>query len=87
MGKGASAATANLSADILSFSRSRGLYVGATLSGAVIGVRNDWNRAYFGKRVTPKDIFIRGEKAPAEAKKLIEELEKIGKKEKSASST
>lgn len=79
LGKGASAATANLSADILSFSRSRGLYVGATLSGAVIAVRNDWNRAYFGKRITPKDIFIRGAKGPEEIKKLIEEIEKLQK--------
>jgi lipid-binding SYLF domain-containing protein len=77
VGIGASAATANLSADILSFSRSRGLYAGASLSGAVIAVRDIWNRAYYGKRTTTTDILIRREVFNPEARKLVEELEKM----------
>ncbi|MEW6186248.1 MAG: lipid-binding SYLF domain-containing protein [Thermodesulfobacteriota bacterium] len=77
VGRGTSAATANLSADILSFSRSRGLYAGASLSGAVIAVRSDMNRAYFGQRVSPTDILVRREVFNDEAQKLIEEIEKL----------
>jgi lipid-binding SYLF domain-containing protein len=59
VGAGASAATAVLSADILAFSRAKGLYGGISLDGAVIGVRSDWNSAYYGKPVEPADILVR----------------------------
>jgi lipid-binding SYLF domain-containing protein len=59
VGIGASAATANLSADILSFSRSKGLYGGASLDGAVVAVREGLNSAFYGKEVSPEDILIR----------------------------
>lgn len=58
VGAGAEAATANLSADILSFARSKGAYAGISVEGAVVATRNDWNRAYYGKEVTPKEILI-----------------------------
>lgn len=59
VGAGASAATAALSADIIAFSRAKGLYGGLSLDGSVIAVREDWNHAYYGKSVTPTDILIR----------------------------
>jgi lipid-binding SYLF domain-containing protein len=42
VGAGAAAATAALSADILAFSRAKGLYGGISVDGAVIAVRSDW---------------------------------------------
>jgi len=57
VGVGAAAATANLSADILSFSRSKGLFGGVSVDGAVVGVRGSLNDAYYGKKVNPTDIF------------------------------
>jgi lipid-binding SYLF domain-containing protein len=57
VGMGAAASTANLSADIVSFARSKGLYGGIALDGAVVKTRNDWNDAYYGAMVTPRDIF------------------------------
>ena len=59
VGGGASAATVVLSADILAFSRAKGLYGGISVDGAVIAVRSDWNRAYYGKDVEPADILVR----------------------------
>ena len=44
-GAGAQAATANISADILSFSRSKGLYGGVSLDGAIVDVRDSLNKA------------------------------------------
>jgi len=58
VGIGASAATANLSADIISFSRSRGLYGGISLDGAVVAVRDSLNRAYFKSDASPADILL-----------------------------
>ncbi len=80
VGVGASAATANLSADILSFSRAKGLYGGISLDGAVVAVRGGLNDAYYGKKVDPTDILIRHEVANPQAARLIEEVAKIGRK-------
>jgi len=59
VGVGASAATANLSADILSFARSKGLFAGISLDGAVVKVRDSLNNAYYGAMVTPTDILVK----------------------------
>jgi len=68
VGIGAQAATANLSADILSFSRSKGLYGGISLDGAVVAVREALNEAYYGKKASPTDILVRhGVKNPQTA--------------------
>jgi SH3 domain-containing YSC84-like protein 1 len=58
VGGGVQGATANLSADLLSFSRSKGAFVGVSLDGAVVATRNDWNSAYYGKDVRVPDILI-----------------------------
>ncbi len=76
-GVGAAAATANLSADILSFSRSKGLYGGVALDGAVVAVRGALNDAYYGKKqVSPTDILVRHEVRNPQAMSLIEDLSK-----------
>ena len=54
VGAGAKAATA----DILAFSRQKGLYGGISVEGAVIGARNEWNEAYYGKALTPAQIIF-----------------------------
>ncbi len=77
VGMGASAATENLSADILSFSRSKGLYGGISLEGAVLATRGSWNRAYYGKEATPTDIFIRHAATNPRANGLIEAVRKL----------
>jgi lipid-binding SYLF domain-containing protein len=49
-GVGTSAETANLSADILSFSREKGLYAGVSFEGAVMAKRDGLNEAYYKKK-------------------------------------
>jgi SH3 domain-containing YSC84-like protein 1 len=80
VGMGVAAETANLSADILSFSRSKGLYGGVSLQGAVAATRDDLNRAYYGKDVKPSDILIRPTVSSPQALKLLEEITKAAKK-------
>ncbi|MCK8601068.1 lipid-binding SYLF domain-containing protein [Desulfoferrobacter suflitae] len=58
VGAGAAAATANLSADIISFSRSKGLFGGVSLDGAVVATRDGLNEAYYGKKVNATDILV-----------------------------
>lgn len=52
------ATTTALGADILSFSRSRGLFAGLALEGSVLNPMPDWNSAYYGREVTTRDIVI-----------------------------
>ncbi|UCB51062.1 MAG: LysM peptidoglycan-binding domain-containing protein [Deltaproteobacteria bacterium] len=55
---GAGAKT-SITADILSFARSKGAYAGANFEGAVIKTRDEWNQLYYGKPVRPTDIFVK----------------------------
>jgi len=71
VGMGAAAASANFSADILSFLRSEGLYGGISLEGAVVKTRGDWNDLYYDKRVTATDILVRRDVRNPQADKLI----------------
>jgi lipid-binding SYLF domain-containing protein len=71
VGAGASAATANLSADIISFAHSKGLFVGISLDGAVVKVRDGLNEAYYGKKVDPTDILVLRNVSNPQADSLI----------------
>jgi len=55
IGAGAKAQTV----DVLAFSRSRGLYGGISLEGAILKARHSWNREYYGAHVSPADIIYR----------------------------
>ncbi len=65
-GAGAQAATT----DMLAFSRTKGLFGGLTVEGAVIEPRAEWNAAYYGKAVTPEDILIKQSVRNAQADPL-----------------
>lgn len=54
-GAGAQVATA----DVLAFSRTKGLFGGLTVEGAVIEPKDKWNKAYYGQTADPDDILIR----------------------------
>ena len=61
VGRSAEGATdAQLHAEILSYSRSRGLFGGASLDGAVYKQDEDDNQKIYGRRVTAKEILIDG---------------------------
>jgi len=61
IGAGVAAATANLSADLVSFALAKGLYAGLSVDGAVVGTRNGLNRAYYGQEVTTIDLLLAGD--------------------------
>lgn len=76
VGVGAEAATANLSADIISYARNKGLYAGVALNGGVVATRDALNAAYYGQEVTPTQILIQRKVSNPHAKGLIEAVSK-----------
>ena len=59
VGVGAAGSTAlNMSADMLTFVRAKGAFVGAALDGALMVINDGYNRSYYGKPARPVDIFV-----------------------------
>ena len=64
----------NVTAEILTFVRSKGLYAGATLDGTVIRPAAERNAAYYGGAVTAADILVRRTVQNAHADGLRDDL-------------
>ena len=59
VGVGAAGSTAlNMSADMLTFVRAKGAFVGAALDGALLVINDGYNKSYYGQTVRPVDIFV-----------------------------
>ncbi len=52
------ATTANLGADIVAVSRSRGLFAGVALDGTILSSRSEWNNAYYGQEFSARQIVV-----------------------------
>jgi lipid-binding SYLF domain-containing protein len=84
VGRHAAAATdAQLRAEIYSYSRSRGLFIGVALEGAHLQIDHDSNDDFYGmERVDPGAIFKgKVQRAPAAAGKFKQELVKSAAEE------
>ncbi|HWB84248.1 MAG TPA: lipid-binding SYLF domain-containing protein [Bryobacteraceae bacterium] len=82
VGRNATAQTdALMTAEILSWSRARGLFAGISLDGATLRNDIDENEAMYGKRWDSKQILTSGAKPPAAAGKLIALLDKYSPRE------
>jgi len=79
VGRTAEAATdAQMRAEILSYSRSRGLFLGLSLEGAVMKPDEKANHGVYGEGMDPRDLLLRNKYAvPKAAKPFIDELEKL----------
>ncbi|HEY1328658.1 MAG TPA: lipid-binding SYLF domain-containing protein [Casimicrobiaceae bacterium] len=64
-------ATADVVSDLVSFSRSKGVYGGLNLDGTAVTVSDEWNRAYYGKAVQPSDILVTASAHNKGASKLL----------------
>ena len=80
VGAGAQAATQNLSADIVSYSRAKGIYAGVSVDGAVVATRDALNKAYYKKDVTPTDILVKRAVSNKGAAGLIQAVAKAAGK-------
>jgi lipid-binding SYLF domain-containing protein len=81
VGRTATAQTdAQLHADILSWSRSQGLFAGVALEGATLRQDLDDNATLYGKRLENRDIVTTGVRAPQAAAKLMSLLNRYSAK-------
>jgi len=52
-------AKSTITADLISFTRAKGVYGGLNLDGTIVNTNDAWNGAYYGRSVLPPDILIR----------------------------
>jgi len=77
VGRTSSAETdAQLRAEILTYSRSRGLFAGISLQGATLRPDDDWNKELYGKAMSNRDIVLGNTAVPASAGKLLAAINK-----------
>jgi SH3 domain-containing YSC84-like protein 1 len=83
VGRTATAQTdAKLSAEILSWSRSRGVFAGVSLQGATLREDEEANQALYGKKLKNREIVEKGVAPPPAAAKLLSLLNRYSPREK-----
>jgi lipid-binding SYLF domain-containing protein len=85
VGRNASAETdVTMRAEILSYSRARGLFAGVSLQGSTLRPDNDANKNLYGSKMDAKDIVLKDAvQPPPSATKLLETLDKASPTNKS----
>jgi SH3 domain-containing YSC84-like protein 1 len=78
VGRNATAETdVTLRAEMLTYSRARGLFAGISLAGSTVRPDNDANERIYGKKIPAKDIVLKGAvPPPPSAKLMLETLQK-----------
>jgi len=81
-GRTAEAATdISMRAEMLTYSRTRGLFAGVSLEGAVLKQDDKANRKLYGRKITAREILLQGRVAtPAAGRKLVSLLRKYSPK-------
>lgn len=75
VGRDATASTdLKLTAEILSYSRSKGIFAGVSLDGAVVQTDKSGDHAMYGESVTHKEILDGSVAAPESARPLVREI-------------
>jgi lipid-binding SYLF domain-containing protein len=67
-------AKSDIVADLITFNRAKGVYGGLNFDGTVVTAADDWNQAYYGKKVLPPDILVRGTVSNKGADKLLSQV-------------
>ena len=73
------AAAEDTSGELVVYGRSKGLYLSLNLAGVTIATHDDYNKAYYGKDVTPKQILT-NEVTNAYSSDLQWAVKQVGKK-------
>ena len=89
LGRTANASTdVTMRAEVLSYSRNRGLFAGLSLEGSTVRPDNDGNERIYGKKVEAESIVFKGAVAvPSAAQKMIAYLNQKSPKNNSESAT
>jgi SH3 domain-containing YSC84-like protein 1 len=79
VGRHASAGTDwKMNTELLTYSRSKGVFAGLTLEGAVVEQDNDSTRAIYGKRMSFRNILSGKASAPASADAFLQAVSEAG---------
>jgi len=78
------ATTAALSADIVGFTRARGLFAGISLGGSLMSSKSDWNQAYYGRPTGVQQIVVTMEAINPAADPLRQVLTRFGQQTEAA---
>lgn len=70
----------DIQADLVSYSRGKGIYGGLNLDGTIVRTSDVWNRAYYRDELSAAEILIRPEKANVRAARLRAEIAKAVKR-------
>ena len=73
-------AKSDVVADLITFSRAKGVYGGLNLDGTVVTAADDWNASFYGKKVLPPDILVRANVHNKAADKLLAAIAAATKK-------
>ncbi len=65
---------AALTAEILTWSRSRGLFAGISLSGATLRQDDEWNNELYGRKITNREVITTDVATPKAAEALLAEV-------------
>ena len=76
-GRTTGAATdARMSAEILTYSRARGLFAGVAIEGSTLRPDNGANEKIYGKKLSASDIVLKQRTVPVEGQELVELLQR-----------
>ena len=67
-------AKSDVVADLITFSRAKGIYGGVNFDGTVVTTLDDWNTAYYGKKVLAPDVLVRMDVSNKNASKLLAQV-------------
>jgi lipid-binding SYLF domain-containing protein len=78
VGRTANASTdAEMTAEILAWSRARGLFAGISVKGATLRPSQEWNEEIYGRKMSNREILLSSEvSVPVAARPLIRELDR-----------
>ena len=79
MGRTSEAATdIQMKAEILSYSRTRGVFAGLSIEGAVLHQDQDANERLYGGPISPRQLLLEGGRpVPAPAREMVEFLKGV----------
>lgn len=77
--RGETATTGNLVADIYSYARSRGLFVGVSLEGGIVNMNESYNKDYYGREISAEEVLLENKVAAKYASSLRATLASISK--------
>jgi lipid-binding SYLF domain-containing protein len=73
-------AKADIISDLVTYSRSKGIYGGVNLDGTVVATSDEWNKAYYKKPVSASDILVAQKAHNTGANKLLADVGRAGRR-------